>query len=118
MSRQYELCIVLRQDTLKNIAEDIQKKVVEMVKAQGGKVLGHDQWQPRHLSYAIKHEKKGVYAFTQIQVDRIDISSLSTFLGHQEAILRHDIFRVEDDYDYDAFKKRVSANTNAAESYA
>lgn len=120
MSRQYELCYVLRQDAVKSTAESIHKKVVALIEAQGGKVQSYDQWPVRHLSYPIKRERRGVYTFLQIQTSRMDLISLNTYLGQQEPVLRHSIFCVEPDYDYAAFQKRVGVHQTAAtaESYA
>ena len=118
MTRQYELCYILRQDTLKSTTEGIHKKIIALVEAQGGKVQGYDQWPVRYLTYPIKREKRGVYTFSQIQTDRIDLNSLHTYLANQEAVLRSDVFCVEEDYDYDAFKKRVGIHNTAATAAA
>lgn len=110
MSRKYELCYVLKQDTSMDQAGAIQKKISSLVKEQGGTVNQVDEWPSRPLSYPIASEKKGKYIFAQISADHIDLKPLNTYLSHQETILRYDTYRMDDDYDYSEAKKNVAAS--------
>jgi len=63
----------------------------------------------RTLAYPIKKEKKGIYTFMQVRATPSKWESVKTYLSHQEPVLRHEVFLVDDEYDYQEFKKRTAS---------
>lgn len=118
-SHRYELCYILKQDTAKDVAQDIQKRLAALLQEQSGTLESQDEWPVRAFSYPVGKETKGRYVFTQISSGPMNIKPIQTYLSHQEAVLRHDIYRLEEDYDYEAVKNWIAKSERyTAERYS
>jgi ribosomal protein S6 len=111
MTRKYEVCCLLKADVTPKTAEEIQNKITAEVKAHKGKVTGSDQWPSRPLGYTVQKDKKGIYTFTQFESEAVTLDQLKTYLTHHESVLRHDLVRVADDYDYSALKIKMTSQS-------
>lgn len=107
--RNYELCYILKTDAPKDKTEDVQKKIQSIVKEKGGQIEVIDEWASKDLAHIINKEKKGRFTFVQIKSGSEVLPTLKHYLTFNEDVLRHDIFRYPEQYEYQDMMKRISA---------
>ena len=107
-ARKYELCYILKNDTSKEETEEIQQKVLSFVKDEGGEIDSIDEWPSRDLAYEIKDQKKGRFTFVQMHSPSSTLKHLDHYFSFNEDVLRHDVFRYDEQYDYHDLMKRMS----------
>ena len=57
----YEHVFISRQDLTTSQTEDLIKQYSDILKDNGGKVIGHEYWGLRTLAYKINKNRKGHY---------------------------------------------------------
>ena len=58
----YEHVFIARQDLSSSQAEELIKKYSDILKDNGGSVVGHEYWGLRTLAYKINKNRKGHYS--------------------------------------------------------
>ena len=58
----YEHVFISRQDLTTSQTEDLIKQYSDILKDNGGKVIGHEYWGLRTLAYKINKNRKGHYS--------------------------------------------------------
>jgi small subunit ribosomal protein S6 len=101
----YELCYILKPETGKEATEEIQQKILTLVKEKDGHIESVDEWPVRPLAFPIKKESKGKYTFVQIKSGHQALPPLKNYLSFCEDVLRFDVFNYGDHYDYHELKK-------------
>ena len=81
----YEHVFISRQDLTTSQTEDLIKQYSDILKDNGGKVIGHEYWGLRTLAYKINKNRKGHYILLNID-------------GPPEAILEYErLMRLDED---------------------
>jgi small subunit ribosomal protein S6 len=87
--RNYEGTFIFRPSLDDARLEEEMKGVEELIKAEGGTVNEWDKWGKRRLSYEIKGEQDGYYAFLTFEADPASIERLVEAYRLREGILRN-----------------------------
>jgi len=67
----------------------------ELVKGEGGRVEGIDEWGKRKLAYEIRHYDQGYYVLMNFAYPPARLPQLEERLKLNEAILRHQVVRLD-----------------------
>ncbi|MFH1690092.1 MAG: 30S ribosomal protein S6 [Candidatus Eisenbacteria bacterium] len=87
--RNYEGTFIFRPGLDEAGLEAEMAKVEEMITAEGGAIKEWDKWGKRRLSYEIKGEYDGYYAFLTFEADPAAIERLVEAYRLREDILRN-----------------------------
>ena len=87
--RNYEGAFIFRPSLDEAGLEAEMGKVEELIKAEGGEIKEWDKWGKRRLSFEIKGESDGYYAFLTFEVDPAAIARLVDAYRLRENILRN-----------------------------
>jgi small subunit ribosomal protein S6 len=87
--RDYEGTFIFRPSLDDAGLEDEMRKVEELIQAEGGTVKEWDKWGKRRLSFEIKGEQDGYYAFLTFEADPACIEKLVAAYRLREGILRN-----------------------------
>jgi len=87
--RNYEGAFIFRPSLDDAGLEEEMGSVEELIKADGGEIKEWDKWGKRRLSYEIKGESDGYYAFLTFEVDPAAIARLVDAYRLRENILRN-----------------------------
>lgn len=97
MERQYETAFILNASL--DDAEIDQKlaQIEETVAQQGGTVGDWNRWGKRKLSFPIRKQHDGYYAFLTFKAEPRMIDALEGIYRLDEKIIRHMTINLEDD---------------------
>ena len=87
--RNYEGAFIFRPSLDDAGLEEEMGSVEELIKADGGEIKEWDKWGKRRLSFEIKGESDGYYAFLTFEVDPAAIARLVDAYRLRENILRN-----------------------------
>jgi small subunit ribosomal protein S6 len=87
--RNYEGAFIFRPSLDDAGLEAEMGRVEELIKAEGGTIKEWDKWGKRRLSYEIKGEQDGYYAFLTFEADPASIERLVEAYRLREGILRN-----------------------------
>ena len=84
----YEHVFIARQDLSTLQAEELIKQYSEVLKSNGGKVIGHEYWGLRTLAYKINKNRKGHYMLLNIDGPPEAIQEYERLMRLDEDIIR------------------------------
>ena len=87
--RNYEGAFIFRPSLDDAGLEEEMKRVEELITAEGGTIKEWDKWGKRRLSFEIKGEQDGYYAFLMFEADPASIEKLVEAYRLREGILRN-----------------------------
>ena len=87
--RTYEGAFIFRPNLDDAALEEEMGRVEELIKGEGGTIQEWDKWGKRRLSYEIKGEQDGYYAFLKFEADPAAIERLVEAYKLREGILRN-----------------------------
>jgi len=87
--RTYEGAFIFRPGLDEAGLEAEMTGVEELIKAEGGTIQEWDKWGKRRLSYEIKGEQDGYYAFLKFEADPAAIERLVEAYKLREGIIRN-----------------------------
>ncbi len=87
--RSYELGVILHPDLEEAAITQALEKVNGYLQTGGGTVTSVNVWGKRRLTYAIRRQQEGTYAFLQAQLDAPAIGEMERNLKLDENILRY-----------------------------
>lgn len=92
--REYETLFVEHPETSAARAAEIEQRLRAIIAAQGGNVLGIDDWGVRELAYPIRHQRRGRYFLLRYESGREAVEELERNLKLMDEILRYITVRV------------------------
>jgi small subunit ribosomal protein S6 len=99
----YEHVYIARQDATPQAVEDLTAQIKATLEANGGKLVGQEQWGVRTLAYRIKKNRKGHYVLLNVDAPSAAMQEVERLQKINEDILRFITIRV------DAFEDGPSA---------
>ncbi len=87
--RNYEGTFIFRSSLDEAGLAEEMGKVEELITAEGGEIKEWDKWGKRRLSYEIRGEHDGYYAFLTFEVDPAAIARLVDAYRLREGIVRN-----------------------------
>lgn len=105
---EYETIAVIRPDIGGDAVETTLDRLREVVKAQGGKLLGIDHWGKKKLAYEIKKHTRGIYVHTHFLGGNKLVQELERNLRISDNVLRFMTIRMAED---------VAADTREEKAY-
>ena len=82
---QYQLAVVLKND----LSDKARTDALVAITGSFGKLIKEDLWGSRNLTYEIKHNPKGFYAYYEFEAEPKTILKLDRDIRLNEDILRH-----------------------------
>ncbi|MCD6498218.1 MAG: 30S ribosomal protein S6, partial [Deltaproteobacteria bacterium] len=95
--REYETILILRPDLLDEAVADFNKKVVDLIDRNNGKLLHVETWGKRRLAYRINKQSKGQYYYWRFLATNPLLDDLYHLSKVAEPVLRQLTVRVDDD---------------------
>ena len=84
----YEHVFIARQDLSTLQAEELIKQYSEVLKSNGGKVIGHEYWGLRTLAYKINKNRKGHYSLIKSDSPPAASQEMERLMKLNEDIMR------------------------------
>ena len=91
----YEILFIIPNKFTDNEAQDIFKKVGQLITSLEGKLTLENYWGKKKFAYPIKHENYGYYGLFEFDLERNLISEINTKLRLDNNILRFLIVKKE-----------------------
>ena len=104
---EYETTMVMRPDLGGDAIESTLDRVREVVKAQGGKLLGIDHWGKRKMAFEIKKQVRGIYVHAHFLGQKGLVAELERNLRISDNILRYETIRMARDVDATAREEQA-----------
>lgn len=89
MARTYETAFILNAGLDDAGIEQQLGKIDELVVGEGGSVKKWEKWGKRRLSFEIKKQTEGFYAFLTFEGEPAIVAALDTTYRLDENIIRH-----------------------------
>ncbi|MBD3349777.1 MAG: 30S ribosomal protein S6 [Candidatus Eisenbacteria bacterium] len=89
MKRNYETAFILNPVLDESGTEQEIAKIEEVVGREGGVVKEWDKWGKRRMSFPIKRQSEGYYAFLRFEAEPASIERLTETFKLDDNILRH-----------------------------
>ena len=84
----YEHVFIARQDLSSIQTEDLIKQYSDVLKDNGGKVIGHEYWGLRTLAYKINKNRKGHYSLIKSESPPSAAQEMERLMKLNEDIMR------------------------------
>ena len=84
----YEHVFISRQDLTSLQNEDLIKQYSDILKDNGGKIIGHEYWGLRTLAYKINKNRKGHYCFFKSESPWEAVKEMERLMKIHEDVLR------------------------------
>ena len=84
----YEHVFISRQDLTTSQTEDLIKQYSDILKDNGGKVIGHEYWGLRTLAYKINKNRKGHYSLIKSKSPPSAALEMERLMKQNEDIMR------------------------------
>ena len=84
----YEHVFISRQDLTTSQTEDLIKQYSDILKDNGGKVIGHEYWGLRTLAYKINKNRKGHYCLIKSDSPPSASQEMERLMKIHEDVLR------------------------------
>ncbi|MFN8049849.1 MAG: 30S ribosomal protein S6 [Acidimicrobiales bacterium] len=94
--RAYELMVIIDGDVDDAGVSAINKRVGELIEADGGTIAKTDLWGRRRFAYPINHKLEGVYVVFEISTTASNLDELDRFLRLADDVVRHKLMRLPD----------------------
>ena len=92
---KFEATILISPDISNQILDKEIDTFKSQIESQNGKIINHENWGLRDLSYNIKDFKKAFYNYFQLEFDGNNIKKIQNNLNQNEKIVRHLFVKVE-----------------------
>ena len=92
---KFEATILISPDISNQILDKEIDSFKSQIESQNGKIINHENWGLRDLSYNIKDFKKAFYNYFQLEFDGNNIKKIQNNLNQNEKIVRHLFVKVE-----------------------
>lgn len=94
---KYEAMYIVRPELGDGDIQKIADRFKTVVEDNGGKVAAASKWDKRKLAYEINGLKEGNYILMEFEAPAAVPAELSRLLGISDDVIRHRIFRLDDD---------------------
>jgi small subunit ribosomal protein S6 len=91
----YEHTFLARHDLSAQQMEALMDKFSSVLKENGGRVIAHEYWGLKPLSYRIKKNRKAHFGFLQVETPPAAIAEMERQMGISNDVLRFLTVRVE-----------------------
>lgn len=85
---QYEIAVLYHPDLEVDLTK-AEERITKIIKDNGGKVLGVDNWGKKKLAYPIKKLEHAVYVFYSVDLTPESIQKVESLLNITEEVLRY-----------------------------
>lgn len=96
-ARQYELVYLIHPDVPEAGVTDLHNQIEAVVSRLDGRIEKTDTWGRRKLAYEIAHQKEATYVLELFSGSGELIRELDRRLRVMDRVIRHGIFRVDED---------------------
>ena len=93
----YEIVYILNPVLSEKQIEDVTKKIKTLLTSRKGKVVNHENWGLKTLSYPIGNKNSGFYNLIEFTVEGSIISDFEVELRRDESIMRYLIVKLDKD---------------------
>lgn len=91
--RHYELMVILDPSLDERTVAPSLDTFLNVVRQDGGTVVGVDVWGKRRLAYEIAKHGEGIYAVIDLNANPHTVDELDRQLGLNESVLRTKVLR-------------------------
>lgn len=92
----YEHVFIARQDISNAQAEGLIEHFTQVLKDNGGDVVGHEYWGLRSMAYKINKNRKGHYAFMRSDAPAAAVAEMERLMGLHDDVMRILTIKVEE----------------------
>jgi small subunit ribosomal protein S6 len=92
---KFEAVILLNPDISTSIIAKEDENFLSNIAKSDGKIINHEDWGLKELSYNIKNHKKAFYKFYQIEINGKKLEEIKKNLTQNEKIMRHLFIKVD-----------------------
>lgn len=96
--RKYEIMYILHQDTTDTKA--VQKKLHDVLIANGGNIIASEDWGLKDFAYEINHKKKGFYTVVIVETTSENINEFQRVAGIDKYVVRTMVINTESEKRY------------------
>ena len=107
----YEHVFISRQDLTSLQTEDLIKQYSDILKDNGGKVIGHEYWGLRTLAYKINKNRKGHYSLIKSDSPPSAAQEMERLMKLNEDIMRVLTIKVQRHEDGPSIMMRTKSKT-------
>ena len=107
----YEHVFISRQDLTSLQTEDLIKQYSDILKDNGGKVIGHEYWGLRTLAYKINKNRKGHYSLIKSDSPPLAAQEMERLMKLNEDIVRVLTIKVQKHQDGPSIMMRTKSKT-------
>ena len=107
----YEHVFISRQDLTSLQTEDLIKQYSDILKDNGGKVIGHEYWGLRTLAYKINKNRKGHYSLIKSDSPPSAAQEMERLMKLNEDIMRVLTIKVQKHEDGPSIMMRTKSKT-------
>ena len=97
--REYEFTVITKSD----LPDADKAKVLEnyegILKRGGGEILKKEEWGSKRMSYPIKKQFRGSYAFYDMTSTAADVAEAERLMRIDDNILRYLVIKINDNVD-------------------
>lgn len=93
-TRPYEIVVIVDSSLEDQVVENVVKRTVALVSAQGGTPGRVERWGRRKMAYEIEKKSDGYYFLLEAQGVPANMAELDRQLFLQDEILRHKIVKI------------------------
>ena len=111
----YEIVYILNPVLSEKQIEDVMKKIKTLLTSKKGKVVNHENWGLKQLSYPIENKNSGFYNLIEFTAEGNLISDFEVELRRDESIMRYLIVKLDKDALAWAEKRRNRPKTKTKE---
>lgn len=113
MSSTYETIFIVNPNISDDDVNKTTEKMQEIVTREGGQILKVENWGKKKLSYEVKKQKKGTYAYFLYEAGPTLVAELERNLRLSDAVLKFLTVRLEKDWHKAQLRPAVPANAEA-----
>lgn len=86
--RKYETLMIMKPDLDEEQVKAVLDEFSNLVKREGGSVMGIDVWGLRRLEFPIEHSESGHYAVINFEAGSKMVKELQRVMGIRDDVLR------------------------------
>ena len=92
----YEHVFIARQDISNAQAEGLVEHFTQVLKDNGGDVVGHEYWGLRSMAYKINKNRKGHYAFLKSDAPSAAVDEMERLMRLHDDVMRVMTLKVDE----------------------
>ena len=92
----YEHVFIARQDISNAQAEGLVEHFTQVLKDNGGDVVGHEYWGLRSMAYKINKNRKGHYAFLKSDAPSAAVDEMERLMRLHDDVMRVMTIKVDE----------------------